>query len=115
MTRPQVFGYLRSTDVEPAKLVILEGELALHAGDHALELLAVYIDMPCTGLLAQRDGFSLLMNALWRNDGAGVLIPARSHLSWLTPAREQWERRIADTGARLHVLWADDEHPELWP
>ena len=115
MTRPQVFGYLRSTEVEPAKLVILEGELALHAGDQGLELLDVYLDMPCAGLLAQRDGFNLLMNALWRRDGAGVLVPAQSHLSWLKPTREQLERRITDTGAQLHVLWDDHEHPELQP
>ncbi len=116
MTRPQVFGYLRSTDVEPAKLVILEGELALHAGNHGLELLDVYVDMPCTGLLLQqRGGFNRLMTALWRKDGAGVLIPARSHLSWLKPTRKQLERRITDTGAKFHFLWDNDEHPELRP
>ncbi len=115
MTRSKVFGYLRSAETEPAKLVILQGELALHAGDHNLDLIEVFADMPCPGHTVRRPGFTLLLRALWRHDGASVLLPARSHISWLTPVREKLEQRVTDTGGRLHVLWADDDHPELRP
>lgn len=113
--RPQVFGYLRSTSPEEAKVGILRGELVLHAGRKGLELIEVFEDVPCSGLALERPALSRLLDALRRHDGAGVLLPARCHLSWRVSVRQQLERSILDAGARLHVLWANSDRTELWP
>lgn len=113
--RVPAFGYLRSGVAEGAKLVILRGELTLHAGRRNLDLTEVFEDVPCTGLSLDRPGFSKLLKALWRHDGAVVLLPARCHLSWRADIRQQLERRILDTGADLHVLWGNHERPALRP
>ncbi len=109
--RPKVFGYLRSVEHDAGKLVILHGELVLYAGHRNLDLVEVFTDLPCAGVALERPGFRLLLRALWRCDGAGVLVPARCHLSWRDPVRERLERHVTDTGARLHVVWHDHEQP----
>lgn len=115
MARPRAYGYLRSGAAEEAKLTILRGELTLHAVRQGVELVEVFEDVPCTGLSLKRPGFDQLLHALWRHDGAVVLLPARCHLSWNGSIRQQLERRILDTGADLRVLWRNDEHLELGP
>lgn len=113
--RMLAFGYLRSGVAEQAKLSILRGELVLHAGRHNLDLTEVFEDVPCSGLSLQRPGFDRLLKALWRHDGAIVVLPARCHLSWRSAIRQQLERRITDTGASPVVMWGNDERPELRP
>lgn len=56
MPRPPTYGYLRSTAAEEAKLIILRGELVLHAGRRGLELVEVFTDVPCSGLTLERRG-----------------------------------------------------------
>lgn len=114
-TRMLAFGYLRSAEAEDAKLTILRGELVLYAGRHDLDLTEVFEDVPCSGLALRRPGLTRLLAALRRHDGAGVLLPARCHLSWRATIRQQCERRILATGAELVVLWGNEEHPELRP
>lgn len=114
-SRQPAYGYFHSSVREDAKLSILQGELVLYASRRGLVLEEVFTDVPCTGLELDRPGFGRLVEALWRHDGATVLLPARCHLSWRTDIRQQLERRIRDTGADLHVLWGNDEHPALRP
>lgn len=113
--RPPVFGYVRSTVPEEAKVNILLGELVLHAGRRGLELVDVFQDVPCSGLALERAGFTRLLAAVTDHGQAGVLLPTRCHLSWRAAIRQSLERRILDTGARLHVLWSNGDRTELWP
>lgn len=115
-TRVRAFGYLRSTRREDAKLSILHGELILHAGRTGLDLVDVYDDVPCGDVAPeQRPGFGWLLAALWRQDGARVVVPARCHLSWRPTTYRDLERRIRDTGAEVATVWGDHERPELQP
>ena len=115
-TRVRTFGYLRSTRREDAKLSILHGELILHAGRTGLDLVDVYDDMPCGDVPPEhRPGFGWLLEALWRQDGARVVVPARCHLSWQQATYRDLVRRIRETGAEVVAVWGDHERPELQP
>ncbi|MCA1695237.1 MAG: recombinase family protein [Actinobacteria bacterium] len=110
--RPKVFGYIRSSRLDPVKVVRLTHELEEYADREGLALAYVFTDNGVSSTALVRPGFSVLLDSLSHPSAYGLVIPAVYHLSWRPAVRATLEQQIRETGAVLYVMPAATRLPE---
>lgn len=101
-----VYGYLRMAEPDETEIARLRLSLGTYCKEHGYQLVTVFCDRDVEDTELTRPGFAGLVDAVSAGGGEEVivLVPSRSHLSSEDLLRQNLERSIRLTGARLVAL-----------
>jgi len=103
-TRPTVYGYISLQHDDEDEITALHDQLTAYAKDEGLALAEIYVDRNVMPGQIIRPGLTVLLDAVVRTDGCGVLTPTANHLSSSQAVRRAIEMEIEILGGRLTVV-----------
>jgi hypothetical protein len=110
--RPEVYGYIAFDHDDETEVERLYDQLTAHATAEGLELVEVYVERNVPPDLIVRPALTVLLEAVVRVEGCGVLVPTPAHISPVASVREAIETEIELLGGRIMLAGRDQHEPE---
>jgi hypothetical protein len=109
--RPTVYGYIALDHDDETEIERLFDQLTDHATAEGLELVEVYVERNTQPDLIIRPALSVLLAAVVRSAGCGVLVPTPAHISPIDSVRKAIETEVELSGGTMMML-AGRDHSE---
>ncbi len=108
-----MYGYISLQHDDEDETAALRDRLTVYAEAEGLALVEIYIDRNVRPGQIIRPGLTVLLDAVLRTEGCGVLVPTVNHLSPASAVRRAVEVEIELLGGRLMVVEPEGEVPDV--